>query len=175
MGDPGELQCCPALWTLQRKENKDKFRKELMREAHLRAFNFSRIRLPKMWVFVHLTWLVWVFMKCLLEPQKPNSRLTQICCHVTALRIATAVCTRPYPCDFSAQNSLAFQYPKVKDTSKWMLGTTTQIASASVSTSPYLSCPSGVWCWTNPVCLSLLTPQTAFLQSPHYQGLYSET
>lgn len=49
MGDPGELQCCPALWMLQREENKDKFRKELMREAHLRAFNFSRVRLPRMW------------------------------------------------------------------------------------------------------------------------------
>lgn len=102
MGHPGELQCCSALWMLQREENKDKFRKELMREAHLMAFNFSRVRLPRMWVFVHLTWLVWVFMKCLLEPQKPNSRLTEVCClgHVTALRIATAVCTTPHPCGF---------------------------------------------------------------------------
>lgn len=128
MGDPGELQSCPAVWMLQREGNKDKVRKELMREAHLKAFNFSRVRLPRMWVFAHLTWLVWVFMKCLLEPQKPNSRLTQICCHshITALRVTNAVCTRPHPCGFSTQNSLAFHCPKEKDRSRWMLGTTTQ-------------------------------------------------
>lgn len=133
-GHPGELQCCSALWMLQREENKDKFRKEMMREAHLMAFNFSRVRLPRMWVFIHLTWLVWVFMKCLLEPQKPDSRVTQVCCHshVTALRIATAVCTTPHPW----ASSLAFHCPKGKDRSRWMLATTT--ASASVPTSPYL-------------------------------------
>lgn len=134
----------PCFVDAEREEKKDKFRKDLMRETHLRACNFSRVRLPRMWVFVHLTGLVWVFMKCLLEPQKPNSRLTQICCHshVTApgLQLQSAPdhihVASPHSTPFHYPK--AFHYPKGKDRSRWMLGTTAQPASASVPTSPYL-------------------------------------